>query len=463
MEYAVATIVVAVFITVYLLTRPKIRAVYFDMYDDLQYTSAVKDYIIGLPLPKEGAKNNAKRYASTVKWIMRKIKLGKYCGFFDKFTAYEDIIKSVLKSDFAPLDELPSIDGEPRAVKIARFCLAHSNYNLDDKRIRDIIEAQNDRRTLSFSEIMSMNTAFKYVLLEKLCYIFLQLDTLAKIYMLAAKYVYNPVLVDAKYKKLTKSKLFLSICALRAGYRMEYFSKVHSDVTDVICTQLKCVLDGIESVEKYDFSVFYTPLEILEKYEVFAGASKDVKKNFLALIKEASDKENIDEFMYTIRLDKYMQSASAGHISVRRTKFLSRTLCVINQKRDISMLAAALGSAHFMNLYFADKGKNIAKGSKSISKMLEHENTFEPIYKFHTINFGISTSGGKLRISPSLPRGIERADIVFDAYGLKNSLHIERGDEKELYLGNTKICGVEQIKLGEKPIDVTVKIPREQN
>ncbi|MDE6302650.1 MAG: hypothetical protein K2M36_03570, partial [Clostridia bacterium] len=137
--------------------------------------------------------------------------------------------------------------------------------------------------------------------------------------------------------------------------------------------------------------------------------------------------------------------------------------CIINQKRDISMLAAALGSAHFMNLYFVDEGKNDGKSSKSISKMLECENTFEPIYKFHTINFGISTSGGKLRISPSLPRGIERADIVFDAYGLKNSLHIERGDEKELYLGNTKICGVEQIKLGDKPIDVTVKIPREQN
>ncbi|MDE6302315.1 MAG: hypothetical protein K2M36_01840, partial [Clostridia bacterium] len=68
MEYGIAIIVVAVFITVYLLTRPKIRAVYFDVYDDLQYALAAKDYVTGLPLPKEGAKNKAKRYASTVKW-----------------------------------------------------------------------------------------------------------------------------------------------------------------------------------------------------------------------------------------------------------------------------------------------------------------------------------------------------------------------------------------------------------
>ena len=66
-----------------------------------------------------------------------------------------------------------------------------------------------------------------------------------------------------------------------------------------------------------------------------------------------------------------------------------------------------------------------------------------------------------MRVTPSLPRSVERADIVFSAYGVENTLHIERGEEREMYLGATKICGIGQIKLGEKPIDVTVKIPRE--
>ena len=60
---------------------------------------------------------------------------------------------------------------------------------------------------------------------------------------------------------------------------------------------------------------------------------------------------------------------------------------------------------------------------------------------------------------PALPRQIEKADVVFDVNGIKNTLHIERGDEKQMYLGNTLISGVEQIRLGDNPIDITVKIP----
>ncbi|MDE5601867.1 MAG: hypothetical protein K2J16_05160, partial [Clostridia bacterium] len=300
--------------------------------------------------------------------------------------------------------------------------------------------------------------AFVYVLLEKLCYVYKQLDTLARVHTLAAKYVYNPVLLSPKYHKLAKSKLFLSICAVRAGYRMEYFGKLHSDVTSAICLQIKKLLNTAKEIFEYDFSRMYTPLEILDKFEVFAGAQPAVKQNFLMLVQEASDKENLDEFMYVIRLEKYMQSASAGHIALSRINMFSRTFCFIRQKRDMTMLAVALSSSHFMNLYFAPNRVKSGRNGKSISKMLEYENTFEPLFKFHTINFGISTSGGKLRLSPTLPRQIESADIVFTAYGVQNSLHISRGDEKELYLGTTKLSGVDQIRLGNKPLDITLKI-----
>lgn len=460
MEYAISIAVVAVFIAVYILTRPKMRPLYFETYGDMHFSAYAKEYIKNLPLPKEGSKNEGKSYAGKIKHIMRKLKKKRYGEFFEAFTALEDEIKAILKTDFTPLDGLPSIDGEPRAVKLARLWLAHSDYMFCEDRVMTVIEEQNRCHTLSFSEISAMKQASKYVLIEKLCYVYLQLDTLARVHTLAAKYVYNPVLLSTKYRKLARSKLFLSICALRAGYKMEYFSELHADVISTFKDQIKSILKSVKQADEFDFSRLYTPLEILDKFEVFAEAPPDVKKNFLMLIQEESDRENLDEFMYTIRLEKYMQSASAGHIALKRINVLSRTVCLIKQKRDIAMLATALSSRHFMNLYFAPN--KIARGinEKSITKTFEYESTFEPIYKFHTVNFGISIAGGKLRVSPSLPKQIDSADIAFTAYGVQNTLHIRRGESKELYIGNTLISGIDQIRLGDKPLDITVKLPQ---
>ena len=455
MEYAIPIAVVAVFITLYFISRPKIKAMYFDAYDDATYIEQCEQYIKNLKLPKEGGKTQFKRYKSCVKRIMFSIKMRRYCGFFDKFTALEDEIKPILKQDFAELEDLPSINGEPRAVLLARFCLARSDYSFSEDRVKIMLETYNKHKTLSFCEIMAMNKAFAYVLIEKLTYDFLQVDTLAKIYRLSAKYVYNPVLLDEKYKKLAKSKLFLSICALHAGYKMEFFANIHSEVTDALSQNMKDLLSAIKQASEYDFSRYYTPLEILDKFDVFSSADNGAKHNFLALVKKLSDDENLDEFMYTVRLEKYMKSASAGHLRVKRLSFMSRTFCIINHKKDLTMLATALTSNHFMNLYFAPKR------NKSITKSLQFENTFEPIYKFHTVNFGISTVGGRLRIAPALPRQIERADLVFDVNGVKNDLHIVRGDEKQLHLGDTLISGVDQIKLGKTPLNITVTVPKD--
>lgn len=93
--------------------------------------------------------------------------------------------------------------------------------------------------------------------------------------------------------------------------------------------------------------------------------------------------------------------------------------------------------------------------------MFDFENTFEPIYKFQSLNFGISTSGGRLKISPHLPRQILSADIVFEENDTKNYLKIQRGDENALYLGNTKLSGTSQIKLSNKPLDILVVIDDE--
>ena len=166
-----------------------------------------------------------------------------------------------------------------------------------------------------------------------------------------------------------------------------------------------------------------------------------------------SDNENLDEFMYAIRVEKYMQSASAGHSKVKKVDLFDKELCIISHKKDIAMLAAALNSDFFMRVFFSDK-KN--KSNKSISKIIDFENSFEPIYKFENLNFGISTTNEVLRICPHLPKNILKAAVVFENAGTTHTMHIMRGDDTKIYLGNTKVEGTKFIRLAKKPLDVTV-------
>lgn len=87
--------------------------------------------------------------------------------------------------DFEKLCDLPSIDNQARAVKIARFCLSSSEYVFDDDRVKIVFDCHNKFRTLTFAEIMAMKQAFLYVLLEKLYFVYSDLITIAKFFNLA--------------------------------------------------------------------------------------------------------------------------------------------------------------------------------------------------------------------------------------------------------------------------------------
>ena len=65
-------------------------------------------------------------------------------------------------------------------------------------------------------------------------------------------------------------------------------------------------------------------------------------------------------------------------------------------------------------------------------------------------------------MSPHLPNEIVSADIVFEKFDTKNTLKILKGDEDALYLGNTKLSGTTQIKLSNKPLDITVIVAKDK-
>ena len=342
---------------------------------------------------------------------------------------------------------MPSVDNKARATLIASFCLSSDRFVFDGGRVQAAVERHNEFRTLTFIEIMSMKQAFLYVLLEKLYFIYEDLHTIAKVMKIASKYVGDEGLsaTNKKFSKYSKSKLFLSLCAIEANYSVSTGLNDIVTVIDKLYSTYVNVLTSIAGVLNYDFSKLYSPLEILDKFPIFSNAKEKCKINFLSLLSKLSDKENLDEFMYAIRLEKYVDTASSGHARVKRMAVLGKFFATFSQSEDTSLLGAALRSDLLMNLYFGDNKKS--KSIDSISKIIDFENTFEPIYKFSPMNFGISTANGILHLSPHLPSGVNSADVTFCENGVNYDLHICRGEKREIYLNDTKIEGTSYIRL----------------
>ncbi len=459
MEYAISLTIVIFFAALYAINTPKLKIKYYDPIDDADYKREAEAYVQNLLEPKSTGKVRAKKYIYRIKFIAFCLKSKKYDGIFDDLLSKLKTLKTLLEYKYDELTNLPSVNGDPRAVLLAGFILGHNRFRFDKNRVDIAMEAHNRLKTLCFSEIENMNGSFCYVLLEALCGTLMKAMTLAKVYKLVNKYVISPYSISKRWEKLAKSPLFLSLCALKVGYKADFYKKTLDEVLENLNTEIENVSVSFGEARSFDFSSYYTPLEILDKYDVFHLADAVCKKNFLNAVANISDRENLDEFMLTIRLDKYMHSASGGHMAVKRLEILGYRLCMIHQKKDISMLAAALSSRNLMQMFFGSKNRKI--NSKSISKVIDFENTFEPIYKFNTLDFGISTVGDRLRLSPHLPSTVTKATAVFTYNGIENTLCIVRGDDRKLYLGDMELVGTDEIHLGGLPLKITVMVPYE--
>ncbi len=458
MEYAITASIVALFVIVYVFTRPKLKEAHHQSFDEASFLFNAKVFVQNMPLPSKGGQNKSKRYVFEIKKGMLLLKTSKFKRIFADFLQFEDKINLLCKQNFTPLDDLPSISGEARIVSLARYCLCHSKYIFCDDRVSTLISEQNKWRTLTIDEILQFERAFCYVLLEKLAFLIGDLTVIIKMHRLATKYVSSQFQNDGLLPHL-KNELFLSICAKRAGYESEHFDKIYSNTLISRVDILNTIFSSLDSAELYDFSRFYTPLEIFDKFDAFSYAPTICKQSFLKLVSKLSNNENIDEFMFAVRIEKYITSASDNHIKVVRGSAFSKRIAILSKNQDISLLCAALCSSYFMNMFFGENKVNYcAKSSKSILKISKLQNTFVPIYKFQSVNFGISTLGDKLKISPRLPKQIDFASLTFDNKGTKHTLSIERGSEKQLFLNGIKLTGVEEITLTNNPLDIKITI-----
>ena len=461
--YAVAILIIVAFSLLYLAFKPKVRETYSRRIENFdEYLKASKTFVKSLPLPKKStAKLNVNMYVSSIKYMFRLMKTPRYKDVFEDIARLLPTVKPALEFKGEDLENLPSGDGVPRVVEIAEFCLLKSGYEFDGERVAAILNAQNDFRTLCFDEILALNSAFIYVLIKRISFIAQEVKTVMKMKKIADKMVKSDSsLKDEKaYKELKNSKLFLSFCS-KDGLNSEVCKRSREEWLASTVQKLESTLKNIDTFKRIDFSEFYAPIKIFCKYEAFEEASESEKRKFLSIVKELSDKENIDEFLFAIRVDNYIKSASGGHVKVTRISLVNHSISSVILKRDISMLAAGLTSSTMMTLLFGSN--NHGKSGECAIKNRVFDNTFEKLHKFKNVNLGISTNNDRLKVVPRLPREILSADLILSHNGVIHGLHIRRGDDKAIYLKDTKLIGTSEIYLKDTPIDVTYIIPKDE-
>ncbi len=444
--------VVAIFALIYLLTGRAVKPLGYTYVPDEEFENFAKRAVGAIPDKKTAL--GAGGYTRLIGWTLLKAERKKYDGLATFIVKNKIFLKELCKRKYDCL--LPAAGGEARAVTLAKAALNSAGGKFVEERVAKIFEVQNALHTLTFCEIMAMKDAFMYAILENVARLASSVNALLHAYDIAQRYVKSLNRLPKRYAKLSGSPLFLSICARIADYRSDEYGAVLQKLLCDLEEKLTTLMSSCAKIAEYDFSRYYTPLEVYAKYDVFACAGEDRKRAFLSLAAKLSDRENVDEFIYAVRVDKYMHSASAGHTLTNTVSLFGFKLGAVRHREDISMLAAALGNMFYMDLFFADTNKS---RRQSISKNSVFENSFEPIYRFHTVNFGISTKGGRLKVSPHLPLEVVSADIAFWAGDALNTLRLERGENKELYLNGTKLVGTDEIRLSGRPLEIRVVIP----
>ena len=457
MIYALTVAIIAIFLMLFAAFKPKLREEYaVRIADFADFKAKSQEYIKSFPLPKQnGSKLYVEHYVSSIKSSLRTLSKRKNKEYFQSVLSYSAQIKQFAKQKFDSMTTLPSIDGAPRVVKLAEFLMKSCDYEYNGERIAAILNIQNSHKTLSFDEILALNSAFMFVLLKKIAFLLNDVKIICKMKHIADKNAKTPYLIkdEKTYSQLKNSKIFLSFCDSKGLYNSEECVSARNEHISSVQNAICAVLQTKHKIEETDFTAFYTPLQIFCKYEAFDSAGDEEKCAFLKLVKKLSDDENIDEFLYAIRVDNYLKSAVSAHIKVFRVGVFGRKISSIYVKQGLSTLAAGLSSKALMTLLFG--GMNSNKANKTTLKTSIFENTFENIGRFQNVNLGISLQNGKLKLNPRLPAYIVRADISVEHGGIIHNIHLQRGSEREVYLGNTKVSGVSVFKLTNKPLDIT--------
>lgn len=454
MEYAIAAGVTAVFIALYVVLRPRPREAFDATLKENELVSAAKEFAASLPPPSDGGGNApAQPYARYVKRALRaKSPDPLISRIFEMLGEKREELKKLASEDFAPLQDLPCVNGKVRCVCVAETVLGHSKYIFCRERAEGVIKAFNEVRALTFAETDAMEKAFRYVLLKKLGFLCKNACLAERLRARALLTASHPRLFSYAAARFMKSTLFCRFCAEEMGYGTKNFQRKSDAVLDRIAEYVSNVLDSLENVAVFDFSEFYAPAEILKHFETYASATPEERAAFAKKLGELGERENLDEYAYAVRLENYGEFGTLPPFKVARTPLGKGSIVIAKFDADLLMLARALSSPVFMQMLFGEgEGKCILKKSKIKNSYLPKNRTFGA-------EIALSSDGGVLTLPRELPENVESAEFVLTADGVRHRVRIERG-EPGLSVNGTVMKGVPAVKLGDIPLFVEVKVP----
>lgn len=452
MEYAIAGGVTALFVIIYLLTRPAMRERFTAALKEEELAARARECAENLGMPSDGGKEP---YTAAMKRaVMRALSHSARAADDGALEHLRSILRErkedlekLAKEDFSALGDLPYAKGEARAVTLARLVLENSRYIFCADRAETVIGAFNAVHTLTFSEIEQMEKAFRFVLFEKLAFLCARITKTEKVMRAAGHAAKHPRLATLfKTYKAMRGVIFSRFCAEELGYDITKFRDGYLALADETAFYLSNVIDAVDNIEIFDFSSYYAPVSVLREFDAYVSATPDTRAAFMKKLGELSGAENLDEYAYALRLRDY---GGYGMLPPLRTlRFTAGKGSVVSAtaKGDLTLLARALSSPEMMQLFFGGKKKSIIKKAKIKS-------SFMPKTRNVLADFGVRVDGDSLSVCRALPEGIVSVRCAIEHSGTVHEVEIVRG-APPLTVNGTVMSGVPAVTLGDIPLHI---------
>ena len=431
-EYAVSAAVAVLTVIAFMLVRPRVRTRFVRRLDGEEFARAADELAKTLPLPEKGGAGVSSRpFVKLVRNAARPVdgEAGKLLGRVrDVFAEHEEEIASLKKRDFAPLDTLPSVNGEARVIKIAELVLTSSAMLFSEERLREAVDAVNSRHTLSYDEVEKLPLALEFVVLRRLALLAYALKTVKSAADAGERAGARPRSRRAARlsAKFGSSVFFALAAATELGFSATKLKTRAGGILDESVFYAENCFLSLTVLRTVDYAEFYKPLEILTKYDIYKNADEKSKIAFNKCLSEVGQGENLDEYAVALRLERYISAGILPPLALSSFKAAGSLIMFGRVKRDTAALARALSSEEAMSLLFG--------GYKNVGSTLEKSKMYTnipPKTEYFGVNFGISEKDSELSLAPSFPPCARRAEV-----------EIERGGVDELRL-------VEPVNLGD--------------
>ena len=369
MEYIVSIIITILFIVIYMITKPKSREVFTRSLSDEEFSIKLSALSKHLDLPDKTCKKeyDVSKFISKIRYACflakkhtrqnakSKLNIPELQNFVKLIESNNSILKSLSKTDFSKLNNLPSKSGITRIENICRCILETNNYIFDSAKTQIAFDFFNKINTISYPEIENFHLVLAYLFLEKLSFLSLRVVCLIKLGNYAKTVTLSPKLYSNRklYQSVKTNNVFLHFTSSMQNLNCTSADLVYFDVVENITSLTRVVVEQLGKISSDTFLRFYTPLGILNNFNSFSLSQAEVRSAFLTEVSLQSSKQNIDELAYVYSLVKYVGREEPLTFKSQQVRVFDYFLVFSYFKTSMKTLAIALKSPVAMELIFS--------------------------------------------------------------------------------------------------------------